>query len=257
MSKGGKTTRATRSGGVPPPDEAKPRTFAEKLFEKSNPKGRVRCTRPAAGTPPLLAQAPLFAQTSFLAQASHFAQTPSLADARIILIRHTRVAVAPGVCYGQTDVPLAKTFSAEAAEVRVRLPWLPGEIHTSPLARCLRLADYLGASVVHRDRRLLELDFGEWENRAWADFRSPESEAWARDPLGSRPPGGETGDELHARVGAIRAELLGRIADDEGLRIAVITHAGVIRSWLAHAGGRGLMEFFGAPVPQGVPVAGE
>ena len=33
----------------------------------------------------------------------------------VILIRHTSVDVPPGVCYGQTDVPLKPTFEQEAA----------------------------------------------------------------------------------------------------------------------------------------------
>lgn len=33
----------------------------------------------------------------------------------IFLIRHTSVDVPPGVCYGQTDVPLKPTFEQEAA----------------------------------------------------------------------------------------------------------------------------------------------
>ena len=33
----------------------------------------------------------------------------------VILIRHTSVDVPPGMCYGQTDVPLKPTFEAEAA----------------------------------------------------------------------------------------------------------------------------------------------
>ncbi len=31
----------------------------------------------------------------------------------VILIRHTSVDVPPGVCYGQTDVPLKPTFEQE------------------------------------------------------------------------------------------------------------------------------------------------
>ena len=33
----------------------------------------------------------------------------------IVLIRHTSVDVPPGVCYGQTDVPLKPSFEQEAA----------------------------------------------------------------------------------------------------------------------------------------------
>ena len=39
----------------------------------------------------------------------------------ITFIRHTSVDVPPGVCYGQTDVPLRSTFPQEAANVRMRL----------------------------------------------------------------------------------------------------------------------------------------
>jgi alpha-ribazole phosphatase len=174
---------------------------------------------------------------------------------RILLIRHTRLAVAPGICYGQADVPLAPTFAAEAAEVLARMPWTPTEIWTSPAGRCRRLSDAFGipAERVRADPRLLELDFGEWENRAWESFRSPQSEAWARDPFGIRPPGGETAGELHLRVKEIRAELLARVMAEKNLRIAVITHAGVIRSWRAHASGRSLADFFSEPVPHGQP----
>lgn len=176
-------------------------------------------------------------------------------DARLCLIRHTRLSIAPGVCYGQTDVPLAPTFAAEAAATLARLPWQPAEIHTSPAARCMRLAEFLNAPVIRADPRLLELNFGEWENRAWNSFCSPQSEAWARDPLKVSPPGGETGAGFHARVGAVRAGLLARVAAGENLRIAVITHAGVIRSWRAHETGRSLMDFFNDPVPHGLPIA--
>jgi alpha-ribazole phosphatase len=175
---------------------------------------------------------------------------------RILLIRHTRLAVAPGICYGRADVPLAPTFSAEAAEVLARMPWTPVEIWTSPADRCRRLAEAFGipSERVRVDPRLLELHFGDWENHPWESFRSPQSEAWARDPFKVRPPGGETAGELHLRVGKVRAELLARVAAAGNLRVAVITHAGVIRSWRAHAGGCGLADFFGEPVPHGRPI---
>lgn len=39
----------------------------------------------------------------------------------VILIRHTSVDVPPGVCYGQTDVPLKPTFEQEAAVTQENL----------------------------------------------------------------------------------------------------------------------------------------
>jgi alpha-ribazole phosphatase len=179
-----------------------------------------------------------------------------------ILIRHTSVAVARGICYGQSDVPLAATFAAEAADVRARLPWVPVEVWSSPSARALRLAETLGAPAIRIDARLLELNFGDWENRAWESFHDAQSEAWARDPWNIRPPGGETAARLHHRVGEVRAMLLARLAGTGASggagaasppppRIAIVTHAGVIRSWRAHAQSRPLKELSSAAIPFG------
>lgn len=40
---------------------------------------------------------------------------------RLHFIRHTRPDIARGVCYGQSDIPLAASFAEEAEDVRVRL----------------------------------------------------------------------------------------------------------------------------------------
>lgn len=52
----------------------------------------------------------------------------------IVLIRHTSVDVPPGVCYGQTDVPLKPSFEQEAAVTKENLKvYLPFEhVYTSP-----------------------------------------------------------------------------------------------------------------------------
>jgi alpha-ribazole phosphatase len=163
------------------------------------------------------------------------------------LIRHTRIAAPAGVCYGRSDVPLAATFPEDARAVRERLPWIPAEVWTSPAQRCRALAEQLGAAQVRIDPRLQELDFGEWEGRRWNEFHGPASVAWARDPWNERPPAGETAAELWARVQAFRAELLARGAD----RIALVTHAGVIRAWRGLTTGRSLREVWAEPVAFG------
>lgn len=57
----------------------------------------------------------------------------------VILIRHTSVDVPPGMCYGQTDVPLKPTFETEAAVTAENLKaYLPFDhVYTSPLTRCV------------------------------------------------------------------------------------------------------------------------
>ncbi len=65
----------------------------------------------------------------------------------IIFVRHTSVDVAPGTCYGQSDVPLNESFQQEAEAVRQQLlskAEHPLRVYTSPLFRCTRLAEYCG-----------------------------------------------------------------------------------------------------------------
>lgn len=165
----------------------------------------------------------------------------------VVLIRHTRLADVAGLCYGWCDVALAESFLEEAALVRTKLPWRPDEVWTSPAARCRALAETLGAERVTIEPRVRELHMGEWEGRKWEAFRGPESEAWALDPWRLRPPGGESAEEFWARVAELRAELGRR----EAGRIAVVTHAGVIRAWRGIEGQRSFDDMMREPVPFG------
>jgi alpha-ribazole phosphatase len=77
------------------------------------------------------------------------------------LIRHTKVAVEPGLCYGQTDVPLAASFEIEAETVKQKLSEPDGVItYSSPLSRCQKLAKFLHSGTVRIDPRLMEMHFG-------------------------------------------------------------------------------------------------
>jgi alpha-ribazole phosphatase len=146
----------------------------------------------------------------------------------LYLIRHPPVQIDPGICYGRLEVPLAPSFEAEAAAVRTRLAAVPlTEIWSSPSLRCRRLAELLGKRV-RLDERLREMDFGAWEGRTWNSFHDAVGEAWAQDPWTRRPPQGESGEELEARVAQVRALIRARAGDR---CVAVVTHAGVMRVW--------------------------
>jgi alpha-ribazole phosphatase len=174
------------------------------------------------------------------------------ASRAIYLLRHTRLAGAEGLCYGRTDVPLAASFTEELGGIRAGLAGVCfGAVWSSPAARCQSLVGALtSAGEFRTDARLLELDFGAWENRKWDSFRSPESEAWALDPWRLAPPGGESGATLWARVGAFRDELTGQVMAG-GESVLVVTHAGVIRAWLGLERGLGWAEAMSLPVPHG------
>ena len=90
---------------------------------------------------------------------------------RLTLIRHTSVDVAPGTCYGQTDVPVRSTFAEEAELTRQTLCGKTfDKVYMSPLSRCVKLAAYCGYGDAERDARLMELNFGEWEMRKFNEI---------------------------------------------------------------------------------------
>lgn len=151
----------------------------------------------------------------------------------VILLRHTRPEGAQGLCYGRTDLDLAEGFEADVARLIGELP-LFDRIVSSPLSRCKRLADAIGAErqiAVKTDDRLIEMDFGAWENRLWDDIPRAQIDDWMHDFSRARPHGGETVAELAERVSLG----LNALAAD-GKRVLVVTHSGVIKAAMVSKG---------------------
>lgn len=142
---------------------------------------------------------------------------------QLYLIRHPAPRVDAGVCYGRTDLALAEDVAAAATGILAQLPpQLP--VFTSPLQRCRHLADALHPAP-HTDMRLQEMNFGDWEMTPWIQIQREALDGWAADPLGYRPPQGETVAELQMRVHAFIAEV-----KSAGLeRATLVTHAGVMK----------------------------
>jgi alpha-ribazole phosphatase len=140
------------------------------------------------------------------------------------LIRHPKPQIDPGICYGQLDI-LAEIEMADLARLRAELqPGLP--VWSSPLLRCRKLAKQLHPQP-NIDERLAEMNFGDWEGRPWEDIPRHELDAWAADLAGYAPPGGESPRALQRRALAFVASL-------NVPEAAIVTHAGVIRTLLAH-----------------------
>ena len=97
----------------------------------------------------------------------------------VILVRHTSVDVPTGTCYGQTNVPLRSTFEEEAMIVASALQgYAPFDrVYTSPLSRCTQLATFCGYADAQRDKRLLEMNFGEWEMQRYEEIEDPQLQA--------------------------------------------------------------------------------
>jgi alpha-ribazole phosphatase len=149
----------------------------------------------------------------------------------LTLIRHTQPDIAPGICYGQTDIDVAQSFAVEAAAVS---SWLssPQLILTSPLLRTHRLAEYLASQhqcELRTHAGLMEMHFGDWEGRAWNDIPRSEIDAWSADILGYTPPNGESAQQMMQRV----QRMLQDLAQLPQQHIAIVAHGGSIRAILA------------------------
>ena len=159
---------------------------------------------------------------------------------RLVLVRHAETEErARGLCVGRLDVPLGKAGHRQAERLAAALADEQlAAVYTSPLARARDTAGPIGAAqgvepvVVGA---LLELDFGELEG---LPFERIEAEhpalflAWMETPDEVRFPGGESLEDLRARVLPAVARLRAR---HDGGAVAVVAHAGVLRVILAEA----------------------
>lgn len=158
----------------------------------------------------------------------------------LILIRHPAVGVAAGICYGQSDVPLALPPQAEIVRLAARLEAMcrgrTVHFHTSMLSRCTEIAEPLARRFdrsVQIDARLREIDFGRWEMQAWDDIPRAELDLWAADVEGACAHGGESVAQLAERVQNWLAELEAGCRTDTTQTApdvaVIVSHAGVMR----------------------------
>jgi alpha-ribazole phosphatase len=145
------------------------------------------------------------------------------------LVRHATPLVEAGICYGRQDVAADGGATADCAKALAEI--LPSNIRiiSSPLQRCEQLAQALHGLrpdlAYKTDPRLQEMNFGNWEGRAWQNIAPSELQAWtdgfAHHAVGGN---GESTMQVMARVADAFDELQG--SGDT----LWITHAGVIRA---------------------------
>lgn len=160
---------------------------------------------------------------------------------RLFLVRHPQPLVAPGTCYGSTDLAVAPDELARVATaLSASLP-RGVALFSSPMQRCVKLASSLALSLpcasLTFDRRLVEMDFGEWEMRRWDDIARTEIDAWAQDVVAYRPGGGESTLLMAARIASVHAELIHRQEN-----AILVCHAGTMRLLAACQAGLSLPE---------------
>lgn len=147
---------------------------------------------------------------------------------RLFLIRHPRTLAAANICYGSTDVAVGPDENARVvAALRDRIPHA-AVCYSSPLQRCVGLAQALFPGPYCLDPRLAEMHFGDWEGHSWDVIDRQQIDGWASDLAGFRPGGGESVIDMTRRVQSFRDEVASRQQDS-----LVVCHAGTIRLLLA------------------------
>lgn len=133
---------------------------------------------------------------------------------------------------GWTDVPADLSDTARIAALRAALPDAP--IISSDLLRARQTADAIqdARRRLPHTSALREFHYGAWENRGFDAIDSPALRDYFERPGGQRAPGGESWDDVAARVTNAVARLAGAHSD-----LILVAHMGVILTqWAAATG---------------------
>ena len=168
----------------------------------------------------------------------------------LVVVRHGQSeANAIGLLVGRTDSPLSELGQLQAAAIAGALAsrgTSTARILTSPLQRAASTAEAIVAAYarvvgpgraprVDLDERFVELDYGELDGTLPSDLPPALWEHW-RTEVAWRPPGGETIEEVRARVGADCEELSAEAARAD---VVVVTHLSPVRAAVTWALGGG------------------
>ena len=155
----------------------------------------------------------------------------------IYIVRHTAVDVV-NTCYGHTDVPLKKTFEAEAEAVKQKLKDIPYDaVYSSPLGRAKKLAEYCGYTDIQLYDRLKEMFMGDWEMKQWDEI---DLTSWEKDAVNTPAPNGESIKQLYNRV----ASFLEELKSTGHSSVIIFAHGGVINCVRAYFGQAYLNDLF-------------
>lgn len=148
---------------------------------------------------------------------------------RFIWIRHAPTGITDRYV-GRTDVPAILPEPEALGPLWDALGQVDSVI-ASPLIRARQTAGALFPEMraaVEAD--LVEQDFGDWENRPYAEVSFPDG-LDAEGLAAFTPPGGESFADMCKRIGTCVDRL---VSECSGETVAIAAHAGVIRAALAH-----------------------
>jgi len=164
---------------------------------------------------------------------------------RLFLVRHGRVDFdsrnfRTSTRGRQWDPPLSEEGrqQAEGLAARLLLMPAPAAVYSSPFTRCIKtidpFAERAGSEPV-LDEEIGEVFIGEWEGLSFEEIVSGDEELARRfrefEAMFSMAPGGESGEALRRRVVPAVERILGRHPEGD---VLVVTHGGVINSYVGH-----------------------
>jgi broad specificity phosphatase PhoE len=149
------------------------------------------------------------------------------------------------LCGRRAGVRLSREGERQAARLAQRFPQGSLDaLHTSPVQRCRETAANLEvacglAAIV--DPAAEEVDFGDWTGRRFTQLEGdPRWRSWNFDRDHAAIPGGETMGHVRARVVTMLKEML--VLHPHG-RVAVVTHAEIVRTAVLHVLGLPLQAY--------------
>jgi glucosyl-3-phosphoglycerate phosphatase len=151
---------------------------------------------------------------------------------RLVVVRHGETLDnATGVWQGHRDSELSPIGVAQAEKAAPALAaYAPEVIVTSDLLRAAVTAEQIGRAAglpVAVDRRLREVDVGEWQGLTSADVRGRDPELLAQMGEGQDVRRGRTGETVGELATRVRAALDDVIAGLSAGRVAVVVCHGV------------------------------
>jgi broad specificity phosphatase PhoE len=155
----------------------------------------------------------------------------------IVLVRHGQTEPnRAGRLLGHADPPLNERGRQQADALATVLEHGPAPrlVLTSPLLRARETAERISVATgtpVRTDERLIELDYGEWDERPLRDIPADVGTRWRSDPSFAAP-GGESLVDLRSRVTPCAEELMDLASD--GI-IIVVSHVSPIKAIICWA----------------------
>ncbi len=144
-----------------------------------------------------------------------------------------------GKYIGKTDEPLSERGVLELEDLCEELRYPQVQIvYSSPLVRCLQTAEIIYPNTfIKTVNDIREYDFGIFENKSMEELKNdPEFKKWAGNAMLGAPKGGENKADFDARINSGLQSIISDMMSSRITSAAVVTHGGVIMSWLAKYG---------------------